>query len=406
MRIEITVEGQEPVTHKLVKEKTLLGSGQECDLIVEAEGLSRKHLMILAEGDQFFVVDQGSTNGAFINEERLVPGQRASFTSFFPVKLGALVTLALLSDEESAKTFDFASDLASKEKTSPGRTSPGIPVAEGKTPAMSRAGFSTAPTAAKRPARGEGGRPGRKSSAEQEDSQSQLIKILAFVVAVGGSALFFYMKEDPAEIAAAQQAAVAVAPKPPEVKLSDFEIRPLKPTGLERAPMALSELKCSTEEELLLCRGLGLPVEGYGLSGAVFAQTYMTVVLPALKGEELATYFAKDATWDDAVKTKMQNVTDPRDLIAMFIVNSPLDVWARLNGEKKWMYVLFVSNSGVREGDLWVADLTYLRSLGPKPEEFYTIQRNFRAMGAETLAPLAGLFRRVPEAAPADTLAP
>jgi|GEM_PF-3235791 len=405
MRIEITVEGQEPVTHKLQKEKTLLGSGQECDVQIEAESLSRKHLLIIAEGDQFFVVDQGSTNGAFINEERLVPGQRASFTSFFPVKLGAHVTLALLSDEESGKTFDFAKDLASsKEKTSPGRTSPGMPIAEVKSGNTTRSGFSAVPGASKRVPRSEA-RPSRKSATEIEDSQSQLIKILAFVVAVGGSALFFYMKEDPAEIAAAQQAAIVEVPKPPEVKLSDFEIKPVKPPGLERAPMALSELKCSTEEELMLCRGFGLPVEGYGLTGAYFGTTYINVVLPALKGEEIAAYFAKDSNWDDTVKTKMQNVTDPRDLIAMFIVNSPLDVWARLNGEKRWFYVLFVNGSGSREGDLWVADLTYLRSLGPKPEEFYTLQRNFRTMGAEALAPLGGLFRRVPNA-PATDVAP
>jgi hypothetical protein len=404
MRIEITVEGQEPFTHKLTKDKTLLGSGSECDILVEAEGLSRKHVMILAEGDQFFVVDQGSTNGAFINEERLVPGQRASFTSFFPIRLGAHVTVALLSDEESTMaSFDFAKELSKPaERTSPAKTSPNVLATESKATFQSRSGFSSAPAAStRRSGQGEGAKDKRVSKSESEGSQAQLIKTLAFVVAFGGSALFFFLKESPDEVAA--RPVVETKLEAPAVNLSSFELKPMLPLGLEQAPNALNGLKCSTQEELGFCRGLGLPVKDFGLSGAVFAPTYITAVLPVLKGDEALAYFGKDVSWDDATKSKLQNVTDPRDLIAMFILSSQLDTWARLSAEKRWLYVIFVSSTGSREGDLWVADLTYIKSLGMKSEEFFGLQTSFRTQGVDAVSPLAGLFRRVAEPEAAGT---
>ncbi len=403
MRIEITVEGQEPVTHKLVKEKTLLGAGQDCDIVIEAEGVSRKHLVILAEGDQFFVVDQGSTNGAFINEERLVPGQRASFTSFFPVRLGGHVTLALLSDEEGSKTFDFAKDLSPADKSKPGRTSPIISTSESKQPAQGRTNFGGA--APKSPARTDrSGKDKKKSPKQAEQSQSQLVKIIAFVVAFGGSALFFYMKENSSEDTVPVNAVVTEQAKVPEVKLSDFEFKPLVPRGLENAFGSASQLKCSTEEEALFCKGFGLPFQGFGLSGVIFTDTSVTLVLPMLRGDEVVSFFEKDATWDDAIKAKIMSNQDSRFLAAMFVLNSPLEVWTRLNPEKLWLYVLFVNSSGAQEGDVWVGSLSYFKSLAPTPEEFYNLQRSFRAVGLNSATSVAGLFRLVPK--PQDAPAP
>jgi pSer/pThr/pTyr-binding forkhead associated (FHA) protein len=101
MRIEILVgNSEEPLIYPLNKPKLSVGSGETCDIIVDAPNVSRKHVQIATEGDSYFVIDQGSTNGTFINEERLVPGRRTEFTSFFPVRLGDSVLITLLSDEE------------------------------------------------------------------------------------------------------------------------------------------------------------------------------------------------------------------------------------------------------------------------------------------------------------------
>jgi pSer/pThr/pTyr-binding forkhead associated (FHA) protein len=102
MRIEILVENQEPQIFSLKKAKMLIGSHESCDIVLPANGISRKHLLIVNNEDNFFVIDQGSTNGSYINEQRLVPGKSADFTSFFPVRLGDTVLITLLSDEEKS----------------------------------------------------------------------------------------------------------------------------------------------------------------------------------------------------------------------------------------------------------------------------------------------------------------
>lgn len=115
MRIEILVDNEDPQIFPLNKPKLIIGSQDTCDIVLNAHGISRKHLIILSEDDSFFVVDQGSTNGSYINEERLVPGRRVEFTSFFPVRLGDNVLVTLLSDED-ANDLGFSNPESSAPK--------------------------------------------------------------------------------------------------------------------------------------------------------------------------------------------------------------------------------------------------------------------------------------------------
>ncbi|WP_408096371.1 FHA domain-containing protein [Peredibacter sp. HCB2-198] len=100
MRIEVTVGSNEPTIYPLSLPKITVGSSDGCEIVINGNGISRKHITIVTENDSYFIVDQGSTNGSFINEERLVPGKKTEFTSFFPVRLGDDVVISLLSDEE------------------------------------------------------------------------------------------------------------------------------------------------------------------------------------------------------------------------------------------------------------------------------------------------------------------
>lgn len=106
----------DPIIFPINSTKLILGSGEHCDIIVSASGISRKHLTITTEDDRYFVTDMGSTNGSFINEERLVPGRKVEFTSFFPVRLGDNTLVSLLSDEEDLSGFSIP---VPKENTSP-----------------------------------------------------------------------------------------------------------------------------------------------------------------------------------------------------------------------------------------------------------------------------------------------
>jgi pSer/pThr/pTyr-binding forkhead associated (FHA) protein len=101
MRIEILVDNEEPRIYPLDRPKIIVGNHESCDIVIQHKGISRKHLVLTVKDDKYYVADQGSTNGSYINEHRLVPGSSAEFTSFFPVRLGDDVLMTLLSDEEA-----------------------------------------------------------------------------------------------------------------------------------------------------------------------------------------------------------------------------------------------------------------------------------------------------------------
>jgi hypothetical protein len=62
--------------------EAVLGRGETCEVRVDSSQASRRHAAVRAEGDQVRVRDLGSTNGTFVNGERvegeraLVPGDR------------------------------------------------------------------------------------------------------------------------------------------------------------------------------------------------------------------------------------------------------------------------------------------------------------------------------------------
>ncbi|HXH74872.1 MAG TPA: FHA domain-containing protein [Bacteriovoracaceae bacterium] len=109
MRIEVTIGTEEPVIYTVKKPKLIIGSIDTADIFIPSTaGVSRKHVQLFLEGDKLFVADMGSTNGSYINDERLVPGTRSEVTTFFPVRLGDMVWLSITSDD--AEDVNFSSE--------------------------------------------------------------------------------------------------------------------------------------------------------------------------------------------------------------------------------------------------------------------------------------------------------
>lgn len=121
MRLEILVGSNDPITYPFKSAKLFVGSADTCDIVINHQGVSRKHLLLSSENGKYFVIDQGSTNGTFINEERLIPGRKVEFTSFFPMRLGNDVLVSLLSEEEYIpveETFIVSTSTKNQEDSS------------------------------------------------------------------------------------------------------------------------------------------------------------------------------------------------------------------------------------------------------------------------------------------------
>jgi diguanylate cyclase (GGDEF)-like protein len=57
--------------YKIAKEKTVIGRGNQADIHVVDDGISRRHAEIVHDKDGIYVRDMGSTNGTFCNGERV-----------------------------------------------------------------------------------------------------------------------------------------------------------------------------------------------------------------------------------------------------------------------------------------------------------------------------------------------
>lgn len=50
-----------------------MGRARECDLVVDSTQISRQHARLEMDGEQVVLVDLGSTNGSYVNGDRLAP---------------------------------------------------------------------------------------------------------------------------------------------------------------------------------------------------------------------------------------------------------------------------------------------------------------------------------------------
>src|SRR5690242_6603016 len=100
MYLEIQIETQKPVVYLLNKSEIYIGSLTTNDIVISATGISRKHAKILVQDKTYYIIDQGSTNGTYVANERIAPGKRFEFTPSETVRLGEQVFITL-SDEKA-----------------------------------------------------------------------------------------------------------------------------------------------------------------------------------------------------------------------------------------------------------------------------------------------------------------
>jgi diguanylate cyclase (GGDEF)-like protein len=87
--------------HLLDREITLIGRGGECDIVLDDSGCSRRHARALCKGgspsETVWLEDLGSTNGTFLNGERLV--DRRPLSEHDRVRVGSTLLAYNLRDD-------------------------------------------------------------------------------------------------------------------------------------------------------------------------------------------------------------------------------------------------------------------------------------------------------------------
>ena len=80
-----------PKEFELIKSEIIIGREDGLDISIPASAVSRRHARLMLEGESYLLEDLGSSNGTFLNGEKLV--QRRPLKSGDKIRLGQIITL-------------------------------------------------------------------------------------------------------------------------------------------------------------------------------------------------------------------------------------------------------------------------------------------------------------------------
>lgn len=105
MKITITLSNGQKVERTFDKSIVTIGRSIKSDFQIPDESLSRHHCQIEIVNGEFFIMDLDSSNGVFLNLERIETQKKIKFTTFFQLSIGPLE--CVVSDSEITRSKEL-----------------------------------------------------------------------------------------------------------------------------------------------------------------------------------------------------------------------------------------------------------------------------------------------------------
>src|SRR5262245_17822372 len=84
------VDGDDPAAvYRVVRAETILGRGEEADITIVDEQISKQHCKIRIEGPVCTIVDLGSRNGTSVNDRSIPPNVAQRLKSLDEIEVGS-----------------------------------------------------------------------------------------------------------------------------------------------------------------------------------------------------------------------------------------------------------------------------------------------------------------------------
>lgn len=124
MLVEVQYQGGAKEVFRLSKSSIIIGRSKQSDIVLSYPGISRQHFKLELEKGEFYVTDLGSTNGVFVNNEKIATNERVNYKNFLPLVIGETV-FTVSNDEQvemdqkvSSKPSNFDYDKKSSSASS------------------------------------------------------------------------------------------------------------------------------------------------------------------------------------------------------------------------------------------------------------------------------------------------
>lgn len=90
MRLSVQIEFDKTLDLVTAKNNVIVGRSPKSDLVIPHDSISRNHCRIEVEKGIFYITDLGSSNGTFLDGQKVTPEQRTPFLTSSQLTLGKL----------------------------------------------------------------------------------------------------------------------------------------------------------------------------------------------------------------------------------------------------------------------------------------------------------------------------
>ncbi|TWT60270.1 FHA domain-containing protein [Rubinisphaera italica] len=107
MYIELEVSNKRSnVKRLIIRERAIIGRQNHCDIRVVSNELSREHCRIEVDHDEAHLIDLGSTNGTYLNQNKLEPHQPYQLNEGDIIRLGPAAFSIRIHDLNESAAMD------------------------------------------------------------------------------------------------------------------------------------------------------------------------------------------------------------------------------------------------------------------------------------------------------------
>ncbi len=268
MRLEITHQDGDTEILEFTQSPVLVGRGSKCDLRVTGEGISRHHCQLEEKNGQFFVTDLGSSNGTFVNEEKIAAHTPTEFNTFFPVIVGAGTIVSLLGEEDGRAATKPKTTLDRSRKAANQTSQTGTSLLASNPNEYKPTGNGSMSSMMSQDATGDfsldSDRKGRKKKKQSKDMDPKQAAVALLLV---GAGLFYYMTmEDEPTFTPPPPRVVKKVPAPTQkVEEPKLDLSTIPPNTV------LNYSKCLNENEKSYCSDFAFQdyYEGFVIKGEI-----------------------------------------------------------------------------------------------------------------------------------------